>query len=307
MPFQSALGTGAMIHANLGKTGIQLRSHYTGGNCNDSISDQDNNRCEKLPHYRRRSHVPVANRRNRDNRPIDGLGHIRKSIILGDQPLDHEHHGPQDHRNRDYAENEDRDLGPTRSEGVHEMIGLPHVTPHLQHTEDSKETQDPHDHEIVGSGEENRQVGRKNRNEVNDSVEAENVAFLVPDDPDPGSVFDGEENGENPFHDEEELAMLGVNGIDAFQHHDDDADPDRNHKDHVECLGSRSVREKDHPPDTILQIVALVFLSTLFILFFNTHGRRFLAKSPGKSNEDLKESAIFIFPPGHGVSIVSRN
>ena len=74
--------------------------------------------------------------------------------------------------------------------------------------------------------EDQHQVGRDGRQEIHDSVEAEDIGPGFPDGDDPKDIFNGEDDGNDPLRHIEYLEVFHIQGVNAFQHYQCDTQND---------------------------------------------------------------------------------
>ena len=153
---------------------------------------------------------------------------------------------PADQHDHQHGREEDRDLAPARDQRFAEEAILLDVRRELEDAEDAQQPQHADVDQRRRFGEEQRQVGGQDREQVDDAEEARRVAERAAHRAQPQHVLEREDQREAELDAVEDLPIATTDRIDAVQHHDDDAGDDQHEQPQIEDPPGARIRLEDH-------------------------------------------------------------
>ena len=221
----------------------QLGRHDPRRDGDDGVAHDHDERGDELAEVRPRRDVAVADRRERDDRPVDRARDVVEPVLPA---LDDVHQRAEDDVERDDGEEEDGDLAAARPERLPQHVRLGEVLDELEDAEDAEEAQHPDHREELRPRDEHAEVRREDRQQVDHAEEAPGVAARATDAEHPEDVLHREERGERPLGHAKLRAVLLPDRHDALEHHDEDGEPDDDDESEVEVSACwRVVLEDD--------------------------------------------------------------
>lgn len=151
-------------------------------------------------------------------------------------PFHQIHERPHDGDDGEDRDEKHHDLRAAFDQRDEDDLGAIHVFQQLENTKDAQETKETHDDEKLRPGQEQAEISRDDGEQINDAVEAGGVAPGLLCRPEPGKIFHGEDEGEDPFQTHEKISILSAHRFHTDQQDSDDAD--QNGEDEQEIEGA---------------------------------------------------------------------
>ena len=267
MTVVSAFGTFPVVEFSFREAQIEFGCHDTRRHRDDSVTNQHDDRRNELTRHCHRSDISIPDRRDGHDAPIDRLRDTAESGVPGDHPFHDIHRRPEDHSDGDDEKEEDRDLGETGPERIHDEVCLSDVPRHFQNTENPQQSQDADDEEILGTGQEDSEIRWNDGEDIDDPEKAEKVACFSPHHDHPHDILDRKEDREDPFHDEEKAAVFCLQLRDALEHHDADTDSNEPEQNNVKGPARLCIGKKNDAIEPVPQAAALVLGGMAALIF----------------------------------------
>ena len=202
-----------------------------GGHGDDAVADQDQHRGDEAAEHGLRHDVTEADRGHGHHRPVHAGRDIGEAVFGA---LDHVHQRTGDDGDGDHREQEHQHLAPAAPQRRHQHAAFFDVAGQLEDAEHAKDAQCAHHQQALRAGDEHRQVGGQDRQQVDDAPDAHRIPQRALDHRQPQQVLGGEDDREAPFQDVQAGGPFGVQVLHAVDHHHQDAGDDRHHQDQVE-------------------------------------------------------------------------
>ena len=107
---------------------------------------------------------------------------------------------------------------------------------HFENTKNPEKAENPHDHQMLNPQIEQQQIGRTDREQINDSKEAEDIGPLLSHYPDPNGILDGKENRKDPLQTVKHLMIFLIQSFNALEHDNDNAQPNQPKQHNIKSL-----------------------------------------------------------------------
>ena len=184
-----------------------------------------------------RSDVAITDGGEGDNRPIDAGADVGE-LGIGLVSFDHKHQGSHDGDEDENEEEIDEYLPETELDALKEKMTFSDESEELEHAEDADESEDSQDEEVA-CGREVRNEGEiegQCRHEVDDAEETEGIIFGSWGAVESENVLDGEEEGEDIFHDGEHILETSHDCGFCLDEGNNETENNRHHHDDIEHL-----------------------------------------------------------------------
>ena len=202
----------------------------------DAVADDHYSRGESAPDRSLRRDVAIADGRQRHDGPVDAHRDAGEAVSLA---LDHVEERADDDDQRQHRQQEDADLTAARAQRTQQHVGLRQVLGEFKNAEDAEQAQDADDQEVLAARDEQAQVGRDDRQQIDDAEEALRVGERAADADEPQEILNGEEHGEDPLSRIKKGTVLRSDASYALQQHGGDAQEDEPDQSDVEGPASR--------------------------------------------------------------------
>ena len=161
------------------------------------------------------------------------------------RPFDHIHQRARHQHDHQHHRQEHQDLAAAGRDGPAQRLVFLHVGRELEDAEHPQQAQHPHVDEGVQLGEEQRQVGGGQGQQVHDAEEAAGIAPGPLHTQQPGRIFQCEGHGEQPLGSSEPAVGHRALAGHAVEHHHHDAEQDDADQHLVEQAPQGRVRLED--------------------------------------------------------------
>lgn len=222
----------------------------------DGIAYQHHNRCYKLTQGRHRRDVAVTYRSDGDNRPVNTLRDIRKTIF----PLFHQvHDGTQYHRQHQHRQQKNTDFTRTVFQGILQIIYLQQEMPQFKYPEYTQQAQSPEHQQRLCPHKKHSEIRRNQSQQINDAQHTEHILRRPADTDEAQDIFYGKENGEQPFQLSEQHTMRVADTAHTVQHHNHNTGKDGNQQGNIKSLSRQGVRLIDYLVQTKTPILFILY------------------------------------------------
>lgn len=203
------------------------------------------------------------------------------------------------------SEQEQCDLLLTGTQSPYQQVRFTDILDEFEDTEYTKQPQNPDNYKVLTSGQEHAEIGRYDRQKVNDPKETGGVPDRAPDRDQAQEIFDREQDREHPFKRMEQVAMGYIYSIDTIKHHNNDAQHDTDDQRLIEKFAGRRVRFKYYRIYPVSQAVArsgpgcIVFRCIPILPIVHSH-----ALTGTMHSRHMPHISVFVphIPCDHGVS-----
>ena len=224
---------------------VHKRSRYdTRGDSNDGITQEHDHRWKDFPQRSHRSDVAKSHSGHRYDGVIDRSAQVGELCVRGVALYDvHECAYTRDK----YEDEEeiDQNLIETSAEGFQKKVAFMEKTKeskHAKHADESEGTEQKH---VARAREDERQIGRKGGDEVDDAEEAQGISHRSPCAVESCHIVESEDDGKDVFQNlKSHLKRVGEWGH-TLHKSGDDAGQDAQDEHDVVGFSCRSVCQKD--------------------------------------------------------------
>ena len=227
-----------------------LSYQNTCGNSNDRVTEQHDQRGDKLPHRGYRRDVAIAYRGDGHHRPVDCRGDARHGGILA--VLKHVDGGSEDDGGDKDEKHENQDACRTAAHHIEQVETLLQEALHPEDAEDTQCTEHTEHGEGLRGGNEQTQIGGENGEEVDNAIKGEDILPGTLQAVDTQVVLQREDNGENPFQTLQNPPHIGVDRLEAVEDDDHQIASDENQQPDIKALACRRVGLEDDTVDLFL-------------------------------------------------------
>ena len=191
VPGLAAPRAGPMVEARVPPPHLlgQLRGKDARGHGDDGIADDHDHGGNAPPEVGFRRDIAETHRGQRNHRPVDAHRDIAEPVF---RPFDQVHGRSEYHQHRGDGEQKDGDFQAARPQGVEQQVGLIDEADQFEDPEDPEHSQYSNDLKIMRTGNEQAEIKRDDREQIDDPVEAENILMGLMNAKDSYQVFDGE-------------------------------------------------------------------------------------------------------------------
>lgn len=220
---------------------IKFQRHNSCRHCDDSIAEHHQPCSNRFPERCDRCDIAIADRRERDDRPVHALRNARKP---GLRSLDQVHQTSDHDNDGKYRRDEDRDLPPAGAECSRQHVRFLYILNQLEYSEDSQHSEDAEDDQKSSGREQDTEIGWQYRQKIYQAVETDGVSEWLSRGPQSKQIFDGERNRKAPFGGAKIVTVDRSERGDTVEHHDNDAQHNEHDEQNVEiALCVRSMLE----------------------------------------------------------------
>ena len=176
--------------------------HNTSGHSNDGVTKNHDDAREKASNEGDRGDVAIANRSERDNRPIDTGADVCK-LCARLSSLNHKHECAQNSDEDEDKKEINKYLTEAEFNALHEEITFVDKREELEHPKNADESENTQDEEIACAGQwwDEGEVERQGGQEVDDAKETEGILLARRRTIETQDVLEGKEACENIFED----------------------------------------------------------------------------------------------------------
>lgn len=215
MPFGAALGTRLgrdLINPRIG----QFRRDDSGRDSNDCVANYHDNGRQGLTNGRFWGNIAIPHRRQSHDSPVDSTGDAGKTVL---STLNEIHEGAEDDDKGDDGKEEDGNLEAACPQGAHENMGLSEIFGKLENPEDPEHSEGPYDEHELSARYEKAEIGRKDRQDIDEAEEASCVPEWPADTDEAQNILYSEDNGKEPLNLMELLYVCRPYDADAVEHY----------------------------------------------------------------------------------------
>jgi hypothetical protein len=130
-------------------------------------------------------------------------------------------------------------------------------TLHIENSEDTQGAQHTKNGKSLSGRDEQAEIGRENREEVDNAIEGENILPRALQTVDAQIVLESESYSEKPLQSLEHPTEIGMYSLETVKNNNKEIDTDKDKQPHIEPLARRSVGLENNPVDLLFSYVAI--------------------------------------------------
>ncbi len=207
------------------------------------VTGNHHKRGKDLAERRLRRYITVAHCSHGNNRPVHTEGYAAKAVLWS---LDNIHYRADYNDKREHCEEEHGNLTAACYKSPSEYGCLAHHVGQLQYSKDPEQSENPYHQKILTSGDGKAEVGRKNSEQIDNAIEAEDIAQGTARTENPEGILERKQDCKKPFQVIKNIAVRNAELRDTLKKNHEDAEQDCPEQHNIEPLTSGRISLKNN-------------------------------------------------------------